>query len=178
MRRFVVLALLVSPLAACELQPGPPRREVQPAPSSPSTEAPSAPTPAAAVIEAAPADAGAAPAVPDAKPKIAVTQQCIDVGVHVADVLINSADPAQRAVFATERERIVRSAAEACTTQQWSDAAAKCYLATQTQADVKACEAKFTPPRPRTPTGPTPPPNKAPDQPEKTTGAGSAAKTD
>jgi len=154
MRSFALPLLL---LAACELQPAPRRQ-------APAAQTPPTPAPAPA---AAPADA----AVVAMPPRIETTKQCIDVGVHVAEVLINSADPAQRGVIANERERIVKATAEACTTQAWSDDAAKCYLAANTQPQLKACETKFTPPRPRTPTGPTPPPDAIPDEPMGTKGS-------
>jgi hypothetical protein len=145
-RLSVVLFAL---LAACELQPAPKQQA-----------APPAPTPPPPVIEA-PADAGVANDAP-AAPRW--TEQCRAVGIHIAAVIINSAtDPGAKSIYEQDREKMVRSTAETCTAQGWSDAAATCYLKSGNAADLKACEKKFTPPRPR------------PRPTEPQTGEGSAA---
>jgi hypothetical protein len=152
MQRLSVVAFAL--LAACELQPPPRQQAAPPAPTPP---------PPAPVIEA-PADAGVASDAP-AGPQW--TDQCREVGIHIAGVIINSAtDPGAKSIYEQDREKMVRSTAETCTTQGWSDAAAKCYLKANTAAELKACETKFTPPRPR--------PRPAGDEPQ-TQGAGSAA---
>jgi hypothetical protein len=167
MRRFA--SALLCQLAACELQPPPPRKNAPP-PAAP-VPAPTPPSAGAGSGSAAPTfgapapSAGSAGSAADAatgsgsgsaaKPLIEVPKKCIDVGVHIATVLINSADPSQRSVFESERERIVRATGEVCTRQAWSDPAIACYMATSTQAQVKDCETKFTPtPRPTTTTPP------------------------
>ena len=134
MRNVLLLALL-APLAACELQPGPPRPTAQSAPTAPTPPAPMPPAPT-------PTDPPANVA-PTKKEPVVITPQCLEVATHVAGVIIASADPAQRSIFETERDRIVRSTGEVCTVQRWSEAAARCYKASSTQADLKACEVKF-----------------------------------
>lgn len=133
--------------AACELQPAP---KQQPAPPPPP---PAAPVEAPKPVEARAADAGAGAPAP-----IAVTDQCVQIGVHVAGVLIAAAtDPGQRSIYEQERAKMVRSTAEACTTQKWSAEASACYLAAKTPTALKDCEKKFAPPPPARPTTQPPP---------------------
>ena len=139
MRKLLCLVLL----AGCELQPAPPKQAPAPAPLAPP--------------QAARADAGVV-AVADAKAAIEVTPACMQIGVHVAGVLIAEAPPAQQMSFEKDRERIVRATAEVCTTQQWSDAATRCYLAATTGAQLKDCETKFRPTPPPPQPAPPPPP--------------------
>jgi hypothetical protein len=132
MQRLSVVTFAL--LAACELQPTP-KRQAPP------------PTPTPAPVAEAPADAAV---VVDGPAAPAFTDQCRDVGVHIADVIISSAtDPGAKSIYEQDRAKIVRSTAETCTTQTWTDAAAKCYLKANTTAELKACETKFTPPQPR-----------------------------
>ncbi len=132
MRRLSVVMFAL--LAACELQPAPRQQAAPPAPQPPQ------------VVEA-PADAGV---VADAVAAPVFTDQCREVGVHIADVIINSAtDPGAKSIYEQDRAKIVRSTAEACMSQGWSDVAAKCYLKAGTTAELKACETKYTPPQPR-----------------------------
>ncbi|HSD89239.1 MAG TPA: hypothetical protein VLB44_17040 [Kofleriaceae bacterium] len=158
------IALLLL-LAACEIQPAPKK---QPAPvienaGSAQPAPPPAPPPAAA--EAAIADAG--PRAPEA------SEPCIAVAAHVAEVFIQSAtDPAQKAVYEQEREKMIRATSEACTKQAWPDDAQKCYLVTKTPAEIKACETKFPPqPAPVTPKPLVPEPRK-PAEKKSPAGAG------
>jgi hypothetical protein len=148
-------------LAACELQPPPPRQATPPAPAAAPVEAPS------------PRPTGAPAAAPGVAP-MEISKQCMDIGVHVAGVIVASAtDPAQRGVLEQERTRIVRATAEACTTQRWSEDAAKCFLATRNQAEIKDCESKHTaPPPPAAPpaapaVAPLPPPGAMPPPEER-----------
>ena len=76
---------------------------------------------------------------------------CRDVGIHIANVIIASTtDAATKSIYERDREQMIRSMAEACTTNAWSDAALKCYGKANSQADLKDCEKKYTPPKPRT----------------------------
>jgi hypothetical protein len=129
MRRLVVLAWL----GACELQP-PPKQA--PAPPPPAAEA--------GVAKPAPADAGIAHVIPDAAP---VTDDCENIGAHVAQVLIDSAkDASLKAEYERSRTQVVRTIAEGCSSQHWSDDARHCFLDAKVEADVRACEKKFPPP--------------------------------
>lgn len=146
----------LSLLAACEIQPAPPRPAGSPAPS-PTPPAPTpAPTPPPATI-----DAGTAPAVRQLPP---ITPRCLEVARHVANVIIASAEPSQRAIFEAERDRIERSTGDVCTAQAWSEPAMTCYLAAKTQPELKACEAKFPmQPRPPAPAAPAAAPARGAD---------------
>lgn len=139
MRKFLLLALI----AACELQPGPPRQTAPtpPAPTSPAP-APPAPTPPAPT-NPTPTERPANVAPTNPKVPIEITRPCLDVATHVAGVIISSAEPAQRSIFEAERDRIVRSTGEVCTMQRWSEPAIACYKAATAQPGIKACETKF-----------------------------------
>jgi hypothetical protein len=139
------LAVLLLILGACDLQPAP---KVVPAPTAPApgttppTPEPTLGTPGAPGALLA-LDAGVAPVPVDAS---AVSERCVGVGTHVADVLIEEAsDPSTKAAFVQDRSRTVRRTAEACTRDTWSDALMDCYLASKTQAAMQAC----TKPAPR-----------------------------
>jgi len=152
----IALLLLI---AACEIQPAPKK---QPAPviENAGSAQPAAPVPAP------PPPPPAAAAVSDAGPvAIEASQPCIAVAAHVAEVFIQSAtDPAQKAVYEQEREKMIRATSVACTTQAWPDAAQTCYLAAKTPAEIKACETKFPPqPAPVTPKPIVPEPRKPGD---------------
>jgi hypothetical protein len=121
-------------LAACEITPPPKQSPAPPVETAPKVVA--APT--------APADAGIVRVIADAAP---VTNDCENIGVHVAQVLIESAkDPSLKANYEQARQKVVLATAEACSTQKWSDDAQHCYLDAKVEADVRACEKKFPPP--------------------------------
>jgi hypothetical protein len=116
---------------ACDFQPAPPVPPIAP---------PLERDAAAAVVVT---DAGVAK--PDA---IAVTSACLQTATHIADVLITTQkDPSLKSSYETARDRIVYATAEACTTQNWSDAALKCFADAKLEADLQACEKKFPPPK-------------------------------
>jgi hypothetical protein len=124
------LAFVVCWLAACDFQPAPP-------PAPPVVEKPID----AAVATSAVEDAGVAR--PDAT-VIAVTDACLQTATHIADVLIASqTDPSLKSSYETARDRIVRATAEACTTQNWTPDAQKCFAQAKLEADLHACEKKF-----------------------------------
>lgn len=121
-------ALVLVLACACELQPPP---KPQPAPPPP--------VPAAAPADAAPAG--------DARQKLEVSQACIDLGVHVAELLIASKlDPAERGIYEQQRTQIVRGTAEACTSQHWSDTQMRCYTDAKSEPALRDCETKYPPP--------------------------------
>jgi hypothetical protein len=100
------------------------------------TPPPPPPADAAVAEDASAIDAG--PAAIDASP------DCLKLGAHLVDVVVASAtDPAQKAIYEGERMQMTRSLAEACTKEPWSPESQKCYLATKTPAQIKACEKKF-----------------------------------
>lgn len=150
MRKLIALVVL----AACELKPAP---KEQPAPPQP------VPAEAAKPVRPPPpvVDPGPAGAAGSAAPRVEISPACLQVGAKVAQVFIDSAkDPAQKTVYEQERANMTRKTGEACTTQGWSEAARKCYLATKTPAAIKACERKFTPPPAAKPPAPSAPPAK------------------
>ena len=143
-------------LAACELEPAP---KPKPAPPPPPPPAPVvvAPTPDAAVAEAPPVDAG-----------MDVSDDCVKVGSHVAELLIADAkDAAQKSMLEQEKVKIVRRTAEDCTRRQWSADAIKCFTAGKTMADLHACEKRLPAPPPAAnppAASPPEPANKAPNK--------------
>lgn len=123
------LALVVCWLVACDFQPAPP-----------------APPP---VVEK-PADAALAAVVEDVgivradASVVAVTDGCLQTATHIADVLITSqADASLKSSYETARDRIVRATAEACTTQNWTSDAQRCFALAKLETDLHACEKKF-----------------------------------
>jgi len=122
-------AFIVCWLAACDFQPAPP---------------------AAPLVVEKPIDAAVAAVVEDAgvaRPDatvIAVTDACLQTATHIADVLIASqTDESLKSSYETARDRIVRATAEACTTQNWTPDAQKCFAQAKLEADLHACEKKF-----------------------------------
>jgi hypothetical protein len=106
----------------------------------------------------------------DGPPQPQFSEACRLVGMHIAEVIIASAtDAGQRSIYEQDRTRMVRTTAEACTTNAWSELAIKCYGKAKTAADLKACETKYTPPPP-----PRPRPTEEP-QTRQGSAAGSAA---
>ena len=84
-------------------------------------------------------DAGAAP-----HDAMQVTPECVLTGAHIAEVLIASAtDPSLKASYEQARDRIVRTTAEACTTQTWTADAQRCFGLSKQKADLEACEKKY-----------------------------------
>ena len=132
--RSIALVLV----AACDFQPAPPRQAPAPPPAGSAQVAPAPPAPAA------PPDAAATPPPADA---VAITDNCENIGVHVAQILIDGAkDATLRANYEHARPDIVRATAEACTGQHWTADAQTCFLDSKVEADVRACEKKFPPP--------------------------------
>jgi hypothetical protein len=135
--RLVVVAMLV----ACDLQPAP-KPEASPPPPTPTVvvDAPVAPVPPPSPV---PADAAIAPI--DAGD--AVSQPCLEMAVHVADVLIAAAtEPTQKAVLEQERTRIVRRTGEVCS-RGWSAEIIACFRAAANRPDLDACEKLVAPPK-------------------------------
>lgn len=152
--RIAVVALL---LAACELQPAPKNKP-------PVIEAPAPPPPApadAAQPDAVVVDAGPAP--------IDASQECLTVAAHLVDVVVaTETNPAQKSVMEGERMQMTRGMAEACTKTPWSPAAIKCYAATKTTTQIKACQQRF-PPTPPPAGGSAAPRQGSPEVPEAPT---------
>jgi len=157
--RFLVVLIVFA--SACELKPAPKKElPVQPPPTATMPAAADPNTPPPTMV---PADAGVAVAVGDAAPALidamVVTDRCVQLGSHVAAVLIEeSTDPSRRAAFTQDRARIVRRTAEGCTRDAWSEALIACFLKGKTSAEMQACRA----PEPAAPPPPAPAPGAPP----------------
>ncbi|MEO8843370.1 MAG: hypothetical protein ABI591_26280 [Kofleriaceae bacterium] len=127
-------SLVLLLVAACDFQPAPP-------PAPPVIERPAdAAVPVVPMVPVVP-DAGIGR--PDAT-LIAVTDACLQTATHIADVLITSqTDDSLKSSYETARDRIVRATAEACTTQNWTPDAQRCFAQAKLEADLHACEKKF-----------------------------------
>ena len=69
-----------------------------------------------------------------------VTQKCVDVSAHIADVMIKEAkDPGAKAALEQDKTRIIRRAAEGCTRDQWPETAHTCFLKAETLAAMEIC---------------------------------------
>jgi len=123
--KWLVIAMACA--AACDLEPAPKKRAEQAAAStSTSTSTSTTPTPSQAT--------GSGSDVSDA---------CMAVGVHFADVWINEAQNAQdRATLEQERTLMVRRTALACTKAGWTEDARACVVNAKTRAEVSACQKK------------------------------------
>ncbi len=128
---------------ACEHEPAPKKAPPAAAPTPPSAQDPGAngatpPTnppapPPPATSPAAVADAGV-----DALPP--VSQDCVDVSAHIADVLISEAkDPTQKATLEQEKTKIIRRSAEACTRDSWKSEVRACFLKATTADQMQTC---------------------------------------
>jgi hypothetical protein len=116
--RYAIYLVL---LAACDLKPAP-------------KQSPPPPKPPAAVPVVFDAGAGA-----DAL--MEVTQPCVDVGVKVATIWIEtSTSPTEKAQLEQERTKMVRRMAENCTKGSWDDAIRGCMLAATTRAALQQCQ--------------------------------------
>lgn len=138
MRALVVLIAIAS---ACDLQPAPKKAPPAATPAAtPPIATPNAPAgvPADAGVAIAVGDAPAAPKPPaDA---MDVTDRCVTLGTHVADVLLSEAsDPSKKAALIQDRAKIVRRTAESCTRDAWNEALIGCYLGAKTQVKLQAC---------------------------------------
>jgi hypothetical protein len=131
----VRLAILLV-LAACDLQP-PPKREQPVAPGDASA--------AADAVTAVPpgpppdlVDAGVAKLPPDAM--VDPTQECLDIGVHLAQLEIDHMkDPVGKAQLEQERASTVRKVSQACSSRQWNVEVRACYLKAKTRPETAPC---------------------------------------
>ena len=133
--------LMLSVLAACELQPAP-------------KPAPSAGSPAGSAVPIVPADAAViadAPVrvVPPPEPAVQPTADCQKAAVRYTDLLIAAAPAAQKGIFEQDRTNTVRRTEIACTQQGWTPAALACIDQSKTDRDALRCLDKF--PAPGTP---------------------------
>jgi len=73
-----------------------------------------------------------------------VSDACMQVGVHLADVWINEAQNAQdKAALEQERTLLVRRTAVACTQSAWNEEARACVEQAKTRAEISGCEKKI-----------------------------------
>ncbi|MBV8756896.1 MAG: hypothetical protein JO257_06470 [Deltaproteobacteria bacterium] len=156
--------LMLSLLAACELQPAPKQ--------APSVGSAAAPAAASAVAVQAPPPAGSAVAVqtpppagsavgsaagsvaaptPVPRPAVQATAECEKAAVRFAELFIAGAPASQRGIFEQDRANTVRRTEIACTQQGWTPAALACIDQSKNDRDARACLEKFPPP------GATPP---------------------
>ncbi len=133
--RFLVVLLAIA--GACDLQP-PPKKAPPAATPAPSPAAVTPREPALPPLDAGIAAVGdAAPAPPDA---MEVSDRCVQLGSHVAEVLISEAeDASKKSVLIQDRAKIVRRTAESCTRDGWNAQLIGCYMAAKTQATLQAC---------------------------------------
>jgi len=151
-----VLVVLIAIAGACDLKPAP--KKAPPAATPPTT--PPASEPGAPVM--VPLDAGVAVAVSDAAPAarppvdaMPVTDRCVTLGSHVAEVLLAEAeDPSKKAALIQDRAKIVRRTAESCTRDAWTEAEIACFLAGKTQVAMQACRKPAATPPPPPPPAP------------------------
>ena len=153
--RELAFVSIVALLGACELEPPPPRQQApvraQTAPVAPAP----APTPppartmgegsaGSAAGSAAEGSGSAVPAPPMARND--VSEPCLQVGVHYADVWVNDAkDDQERAALDQGRALMVRRTAVACTESAWSDEVRACMNAATHRADLLSCQKKIRP---------------------------------
>jgi hypothetical protein len=146
--RFLPLLILAT-WAACDLQPAPPKKAPAPLPSAPGDATgmvANAPDAGVAIPQGLGPDASVRPAIDAA---MAVTDACVAVGTHFAEVVIASAtDVAQKAAFEQQRTQMVRRLAENCTHDNWGDDIKSCFTKA---ADVPALQPCFQLIRPATP---------------------------
>ena len=148
-----VLALLLV-VAACDLQP-PKKKEAPPPPPPPKVMVDAgmvAPpvvdaTVAVAVDAALPVvDAGVVAVTADGD--IEPTQDCLDVAVHFADVLIeDEKDATKKAALEQDKANIVKTTSRRCTKDSWSEAIRKCFNASRTQVQVEMCAKRVPQPK-------------------------------
>jgi hypothetical protein len=76
------------------------------------------------------------------------TEECTQVGAHVAEIVIASIQDATiRAQQEQDRTRLVRRIAETCTRDHWNAAAQKCFLDGKTPQDLEVCGRALAPPK-------------------------------
>ncbi len=157
MRALLASFLLLSALGACELEP-PPKKAPPANPTPPPVADPTAAAPTPANPTPPPANPPSAtptppPANPTPPPIAAgsgagsgsaalppVSQPCLDVSAHIAEALIvEAADPGQKAAMEQEKTKIIRRSAEACTRDAWKPTVMKCFLDAKTTAEMQIC---------------------------------------
>ncbi|MCX5744123.1 MAG: hypothetical protein NT062_16665 [Proteobacteria bacterium] len=138
--RFACVLLAI--VAACDLQP-PPKKAPPPPPPAPvqlvaPDAAPAAPTPTDEA--AAQPGSGSAGSGRPVAPKIQTRPECLDIGVRVAMVLIDTTtDVAQKAALEQDRTKIVKSTAETCTKDSWSSEVIACLQKADNMSAMTAC---------------------------------------
>jgi hypothetical protein len=146
-----VLALLLV-VAACDLQP-PKKKEAPPPPPPPKVMIDAGAV--APVADAAVAVAADAPVVVDAAPVVVTadgdiepTQECLDVGVHIADVLIeDEKDATKKAALEQDKTNIVKISSRRCTKDGWSEPIRKCFNASRTGPQIEMCAKRVPQPK-------------------------------
>jgi hypothetical protein len=156
MMKLLSLALVLLPLAACELQPAPPSARTGSASATGSAATPPSPAAeqagSAAHGSAAPAaapiaggSAGSAATRPPAPP-VDVTPECEQAGIKLAELMIAGAEASQKPAFERDRANIVRRTEVVCSQQHWVPAALACINQSKNDRDARACLEKFPAP--------------------------------
>ncbi len=142
MRAPLLLSVLIAAstlFAACEHEPPP--KKAPPAEPSTTTTPPPLGDPAQAVAPPAqppPTPTAAVDAGADALAP--VSQDCLDVSGHIAEVLISEAkDDQQKAQLEQEKTKIIRRSAEACTRDSWKPEVRTCFLKATKTEQMQVC---------------------------------------
>jgi hypothetical protein len=76
-----------------------------------------------------------------------ITEACLAVSVHIADVLIAAEpDSGKKAAFEQDRTKMVRNAGMACTNAKWPDASLKCFIQAADPQAIETCGKGLTRP--------------------------------
>lgn len=113
-------------LTACDLQPAKQKKSVEPA---------------AAV--AAPVDAATDPDAAVKVLPIKASQECIEVGTHLAKLVVDAMiDDDAKAKQKENEATTIKSAAETCSKDKWTIEGKTCLLASKTLQDTNLCNVK------------------------------------
>lgn len=124
MRRLGLLILLT----ACDLQPAKQQKSTGSATAVAPPVAPAPPEPVDAGVKVAP---------------IKASEACIEVATHLSKLVIGAlTDDNARAAQQQDEARMIKSVAETCNKDKWTDEGRKCLLASKALKDTEACNVK------------------------------------
>ncbi len=123
MRRLSLLLLLT----ACDLQPAKQKKSTEPAPAVAPVDAATEPAKAQ--------DAGVQP--------IKASAECIEVGTHLAKLVIAAMiDEAAKAKQKENEATTIKSSAETCSKDKWTAVGRSCLLASKSLQETNLCDVK------------------------------------